>query len=28
MAEAARFYENRAPGLGRQFVEEVVVVNG
>lgn len=26
MAEAARFYENRAPGLGRQFVEEVVVV--
>lgn len=26
MAEAARFYENRAPGLGREFFEEVVVV--
>ena len=26
MAEAARFYENRALGLGREFFEEVVVV--
>lgn len=26
MAEAARFYEDRAPGLGREFFAEVVVV--
>jgi len=26
MAEAARFYEGRAPGLGREFFEEVVAV--
>jgi len=26
MAETARFYEDRAPGLGCEFFEEVVVV--
>jgi toxin ParE1/3/4 len=26
MAEAARFYEDRAPGLGRDFFDEVVAV--
>jgi len=26
LAEAARFYEDRAPGLGREFFEEVVAV--
>ena len=26
MTEAARFYEDRAPGLGREFFEEVVAV--